>query len=315
MDTTHGTHSSRVTDGTRGTDSSHVTDGHPLPPGTDPEQLRLLAVRLAAEAGRLLLEHRRGVVSVARTKSTATDVVTAADLAAERRVRELLAAERPDDGVLGEEEAALTGTSGLTWVVDPLDGTVNYLYGTGSYAVSVAVVAGPPRPDAWRAVAGAVLDVERGQTFSATAGGGARLDGPLPGGEHADGLPLEASGCTSLAACLLGTGFGYDAGVRAEQGRAVAELLPRVRDVRRVGAAALDLCMVAAGRLDAYVERGLHPWDHAAGVLVAREAGAVVTGPDGGPVDARLCVAAAPGVAAELDRAVRESGYSPHHLP
>ena len=250
----------------------------------------------------------RGVVTVARTKSTPTDVVTAADLAAERRLREVLAAERPDDGVLGEEEGHAGGRSGLTWVLDPLDGTVNYLYGTGAYAVSVAVVEGPPRPGAWRALAGAVLDVERGQTFSAAAGGGARLDGPLPGGGRADGLPLSASGCTALSGCLLGTGFGYDPEVRRAQGRVIAALLPQVRDVRRVGSAALDLCMVAAGRLDAYLERGLHPWDHAAGVLVAREAGAVVTGPDGGPPDGDLVLAAAPGVAAELARAVEAVG-------
>ena len=277
-------------------------------PAPHPEELRRLAARLAAAAGEVLLEHRRGVVTVARTKSTHTDVVTAADLAAERRLRELLALERPDDGVLGEEEAPLAGTSGLTWVLDPLDGTVNYLYGTGSYAVSVAVVAGPPRPDTWRAVAGAVLDVERGQTFSACAGGGARLDGPLPGGGTADELVLSASGCTRLADCLLGTGFGYDAQVRREQGRALAELLPQVRDVRRIGSAALDLCMVAAGRLDAYLERGLHPWDHAAGVLVAHEAGAVVRGPHGGPPDHRLTLAAAPGVVEDLVRAVEAAG-------
>ena len=284
-----------------------MTAAVPVADGT-PEELRRLAVRLAAAAGEVLLEHRRGVVTVARTKSTHTDVVTAADLASERRLRELLAQERPDDGVLGEEEAPLAGTSGLTWVLDPLDGTVNYLYGTGTYAVSVAVVSGPPRPDAWRAVAGAVLDVERGQTFSATAGGGARLDGPLPGGGSADGLVLAASGCTRLSDCLLGTGFGYDPQVRREQGRVVAELLAQVRDVRRIGSAALDLCMVAAGRLDAYLERGLQPWDHAAGALVAHEAGAVVRGHHDDPPDHRLTLAAAPGVAAELVRAVGVAG-------
>lgn len=285
-------------------------------PGGEPreepgaEELRRLAVRLAAAAGEVLLEHRREVVTVARTKSTHTDVVTAADLAAERRLRELLARERPDDGVLGEEEGHVGGSSGLTWVLDPLDGTVNYLYGTGTYAVSVAVVAGPPTPEAWRAVAGAVLDVERGQTFSAAAGGGARLDGPSPGGGTADGVALRASSCARLADCLLGTGFGYAPDARREHGRAVALLLPQVRDVRRVGSAALDLCMVAAGRLDAHLERGLHPWDHAAGVLVAREAGAVVLGPGGGPPGPDLVLAAAPGVVEELARALEATETS-----
>lgn len=273
------------------------------------EELRALAVRLAAAAGEVLLEHRRGAVTVAHTKSTHTDVVTAADIASERRLRELLAAERPEDGVIGEEEGHTRGSSGLTWLLDPLDGTVNYLYGTGTYAVSVAVVEGVPRPDAWRAVAGAVLDVERGQTFSAAAGLGARLDGPPPGGGPAETVALQASGCARLGDCLLGTGFGYDPEVRRQQGRAMASLLPQVRDLRRIGSAALDLCMVAAGRTDGYLERGLHPWDHAAGVLVAREAGAVVRGRGDAAPDLDLVLAAAPGVVDELVRAVEASGY------
>ncbi len=193
-------------------------------------------------------------------------------------------------------------------MLDPLDGTVNYLYGTGTYAVSVAVVAGEPDPATWRALAGAVLDVERDQVFSAAAGQGAVLDGPLPGGGTATAAPLRASSCDELAGCLLGTGFSYDPGARAEHGRLVATLLPQVRDVRRVGSAALDLCMVAAGRLDAYLERGLHPWDQAAGVLVATEAGAVVRGRDGAPPDGRLVLAAAPGVVDALERAWSAAG-------
>ncbi|WP_380168031.1 inositol monophosphatase family protein [Jannaschia sp. R86511] len=264
-----------------------------------PEQLRALAREVARAAGEVLRQHRRGAVTVARTKSSATDVVTAADLASERELRRLLGAARPDDGVLGEEEGVVEGRSGLTWVVDPLDGTVNYLYDTGTWSVSVAVVSGSPDPEHWQVLAGAVYDVERDQMYSAAAGGGADLDG----------APLRASGCTELAACLLSTGFGYDPVQRAEQAAAVAVLLPQVRDLRRIGSAAVDLCLVAAGRLDAHVERGLKPWDHAAGALVAAEAGAVVVGRDGGRPGAGLLIAAAPGVAGALQAAVTASGY------
>jgi myo-inositol-1(or 4)-monophosphatase len=264
-----------------------------------PAELRGLARDLAEAAGAVLREHRRGDVTVARTKSSRTDVVTAADLAAETELRRLLARARPDDGVLGEEEGLVPGTSGLTWVVDPLDGTVNFLYDTGTYAVSVAVVRGEPNPYDWDVVAGAVHDVERSQMYSAAAGEGADLDG----------VAIEASGCDRLDRCLLGTGFSYEAEVRAHQAEAMAYLLPRVRDLRRVGSAALDLCMVGSGKFDGYVEQGLNPWDHAAGGLVATEAGAVVHGPDGGRPDRRLVVAAAPGVAAALDEALLASGY------
>jgi myo-inositol-1(or 4)-monophosphatase len=272
----------------------------PLPPGVDLLELRGLARDLAAETGALLLEHRRegaGAVEVARTKSSGTDVVTAADEAAERLLRQRLARHRPDDAVLGEEGGSTAGTSGLTWVLDPLDGTVNYLYGTGAYAVSVAVVLGPPDPATWQVLAGAVRDVERGATFSASRGGGADLDGRA----------LTTSGCDDLSRCLLGTGFSYRAEVRAEQAALLAHVLPRVRDVRRVGSAALDLCAVAAGSLDAHLERGLNPWDHAAGGLAVTEAGGVLLGPAGGPPSQHLVLAAAPGVAGPLVDLVAEA--------
>lgn len=276
-----------------------MSPSRPAEPHPPAEQLRALARDLARAAGAVLAEHRRGVVTVARTKSSGTDVVTAADLASERELRRLLALARPDDGVLGEEEGSVVGSSGLTWVVDPLDGTVNYLYDTGTWSVSVAVVTGPPDPEHWQVLAGAVHDVERDQMYSASLGGGADLDGTR----------LQASGCDRLDACLLSTGFAYDAQVRAEQARAVALLLPQVRDIRRIGSAAVDLCMVGAGRLDAHVERGLNPWDHAAGGLVATESGAVVTGRDGRRPGAGLLVAAAPAVADALRVAVADSGY------
>ena len=272
-----------------------------LPPGTDPPALHALAVELAQAGGAVLRRHRRpaGGVDVTATKSSATDVVTAADLAAEDELRRLLAAARPSDGVRGEEGGMSPGSSGLTWVLDPLDGTVNYLYDIDSYAVSVAVVAGEPRPQRWVEVAGAVHDAARQRTYSAHRGGGARRDGS----------PLRPSDCSELARCLLGTGFGYAVADRRVHAAAIARLLPQVRDIRRLGSAALDLCAVAAGSLDGYVEQGLQPYDHAAGVLVAREAGAVVGGVAGGPVDSRLCVAATPGIAAPLAAAAEAAGY------
>lgn len=265
----------------------------------DPQELRALAVRLAGAGAEVLLEHRRGPVQVSATKSSATDVVTAADLASEAELRRLLATLRPEDAVLGEEEGLVPGTSGLTWVLDPLDGTVNYLYGIGSYAVSVAVVAGEATPGRWRALAGAVRDVTAARTYSAAAGHGADLDG----------VAIRPSGTTELSQCLLGTGFSYRREVRVQQARAMARLLPQVRDVRRIGAAALDLCLVASGSLDGHVERELKPWDHAAAALVAVEAGAAVRGRGGSAPDDRLTFAAAPGVAEALWSAVRDSGY------
>lgn len=268
--------------------------------GSDAPALRRLAVELAEAAGAVLREHRSGHVGVASTKSSATDVVTAADLAAETELRRLLARVRPQDGVLGEEEGLIAGASGLTWVVDPLDGTVNFLYGISAYSVSVAVVSGEPAPDRWEAVAGAVYDVPGDRTYSAAAGHGANLAG----------VPLRPSGITELSMCLLGTGFSYRAERRAEQALAMAALAPQVRDLRRIGSAALDICMVAAGAMDGYVESGLNPWDHAAAALIAREAGAVVRGPTGqAAVDVRFAFVSAPGVADQLWDAVAATGY------
>ena len=187
-------------------------------------------------------------------------MVSDADRAAERAITALLRAERPDDGIMGEEGAAVEGASGRRWVVDPLDGTTNYLYGFPQWAVSVAV------EDASGALAGVVLDPVRGELFRASRGAGADL-----GGE-----PLHVRDGAQLSRSLIATGFGYEAGWRAEQARVAAHILPRVRDVRRAGAAALDLAWLAAGRLDGYWERGLNPWDWAAGRLLVTEAGGAV---------------------------------------
>ena len=245
-----------------------------------------VAQLVAREAGALILDGRRRHVSVAATKSSAQDVVTAMDLASEALLRRRLAELRPDDGILGEEEGFQPGTSGVTWVVDPIDGTVNYLYGLPAYAVSVAAVStsdgsSAPDPATWTALAGCVVAPEDGRTYTAGLGLGAWLD------ERA----LRVNAARPLIDSLVGTGFGYTASRRTSQARIVAELLPQVRDIRRVGSAALDLCTLAAGGLDLYYERGLQPWDLAAGALVAQEAGAQVTGLRGQPAQEAMTVA------------------------
>ncbi|MBD8869630.1 inositol monophosphatase family protein [Nocardioides donggukensis] len=217
-----------------------------------------LARTVAGEAAALVRARRAAGVTVAATKSSPVDVVTEADRACEELIRERVLAARPGDGFLGEEGEELVGTSGVTWVVDPIDGTVNFLYGIPQYAVSIAA----ERDGA--AVAGVVVDVASGVEYHATRCGGAWRDGTR--------LGVRAPAPTSERLVL--TGFNYEAHVREVQAAAVARLLPQVRDIRRLGSCALDLCHVAEGSADAYVEEGVSPWDHAAGGLVAREAGA-----------------------------------------
>jgi myo-inositol-1(or 4)-monophosphatase len=223
-----------------------------------------LAARAAHRGGAELIR-RAGAPTAVTFKSTATDPVSDADRAAEAAVVALLTRERPDDGLLGEEGTERAGTTGLRWVIDPLDGTVNYLYGIPHAAVSVACErrAG----DGWKAVAGAVHDPARGETFTAALGAGARVNG----------VPLRVNDPVIPAAALVATGFAYGSASRARQAAVVAALLPRVRDIRSGGSAALELCWLAAGRLDAYYEDELARWDWAAGALIATEAGAVVT--------------------------------------
>jgi len=264
-----------------------------------PDQIRPLvqiAEMLAREAGALILDGRRRQVTVAATKSSAQDVVTAMDLASEDLLRRMLAELRPDDAVLGEEGGHRAGTSGVTWVVDPIDGTVNYLYGLPAYAVSVAAVVGEPTPATWTVLAACVHAPATQETWTAGHGLGA----------HLDGRRLTLGAPPSLGGCLLGTGFGYVAERRRAQARVLAAVLPLVRDVRRMGAAAIDLCQVATGRLDLYYERGLQPWDLAAGALVVAEAGGVVTGLRGAPAGSGMTVAGAPERVAELVRILEE---------
>ena len=227
-------------------------------PDADPSVLAAIAVELAEEAGELLRRGQSRVRTTVETKSTGTDMVTEMDRASEALIVEGLLARRPDDGILGEEGADRAGTSGVRWVIDPLDGTTNYLYGFPSYAVAIAAeVEGRP-------VAGAVRDVPHGETFRAALGGGSWV------GERRLRVPTTAT----LATALVGTGFGYEPVRRASQAAVLEGVLPNVRDVRRAGAAAVDVCWVAAGRLDAFYELGLAPWDWAASSLIASEAGA-----------------------------------------
>ncbi|SMF00058.1 myo-inositol-1(or 4)-monophosphatase [Cellulosimicrobium cellulans J34] len=267
-----------------------------LPDDVTVADLRDLAERLAREAGELVRSGRPDQVEVAATKSTATDVVTRMDADSEALLRREIAAARPDDAILGEEEGSSSGTSGITWVIDPVDGTVNYLYGVASYAVSVAAVVGPPDPREWTVLAGAVHSVVDDRTWTAGLGAGATLDG----------RPVRVNAETDLGQCLVGTGFGYDADRRRAQARVLVDVLPQVRDIRRLGSAAIDLCLVATGELDLYYERGLNPWDMAAGALVAQEAGARVTGLRGRPADREMVVAGPPEAVARLVRVLED---------
>ena len=271
----------------------------------DPEELLRIAVEAASEAGRLLASWRGDErPEVVETKSSPTDVVTEMDRKSEALITSRIRARRPADAVLGEEGGQTSGgavgdESGdgeneagpdrVRWVVDPLDGTVNYLYGLHDWAVSIAAEVDGT------VVAGVVEVPRRGETFTAVAGQGAWLHR----GEAT--LALHCSAGVPLGQALVGTGFGYDAGRRQVQGEVVAALLPHVRDIRRGGSAAVDLCSVAAGRLDGFYERGLNYWDFAAGGLIAREAGATVGGLAGKAESTSLTVAAGPGLYQQLE--------------
>jgi myo-inositol-1(or 4)-monophosphatase len=257
-------------------------------------ELLALAVATAKEAGALVARRRAAApVEVSATKSSPTDVVTASDTAAERLIRERIAVARPDDGFLGEEGGSAGGRSTVRWVVDPIDGTVNYLYGIPAYAVSIAA-----EVDGQVAV-GVVHNPASGETWTALAGQGARLDD----------RPIEVGDLADPSYALVATGFNYDAGIRARQARQVAQLLPRIRDIRRIGAASLDLCALATGRVDAFVEQGLKPWDRAAGGLVASEAGARVGGLGEAAAGEDLVVATNPRLWSPLQTLLAEAGF------
>jgi myo-inositol-1(or 4)-monophosphatase len=265
-----------------------MTDGVGVAEPTSAELLDI-AVTVARQAGEFLLAGR-AVDLVIETKSSPTDVVTQMDTAAERLIATAIAAARPADTLLGEEGSVAVSSSSaasvvansdagghaVRWIVDPIDGTVNYLYGLPQWAVSIAA----ERDGV--VVAGAVFDPSKNEMFTAERGGGAYLNG----------RPIRVSACAELALALIGTGFGYDAGRRARQAEVVRSLLPVVRDIRRLGAASLDLCALACGRLDGYFERGLNLWDYAAAGLIAAEAGARVEGLAGTSPSTAFVVAA-----------------------
>ena len=273
----------------------------------DLAELRSVALRVAAEAAELVARMRAPVTTgtagervTVDTKSSETDVVTAGDRAAERLIRERLAELRRGEPVYGEEEGGdrpdqrSAHGGGLTWVVDPIDGTVNYLYGLPWYAVSVAAVVD------WQPVAAAVVEPVSGRQWTAALGQGS----------HLGSTPLRVTATDRLELALIGTGFAYTTQRRRWQGRLVAELVGTVRDMRRCGSAVLELCSVAAGWQDGFLERGLNPWDWAGGSLIAAEAGAVLRlpGPDGSDPDglgADFTMAATPGVAGPLAELVR----------
>ena len=281
-------------------------------------ELRSVAISAAREAGELLAD-RAGQVEVAATKSSPTDVVTEMDSRSEELIRSRILAARPSDAILGEEGGLIgnTGNAPVLWVIDPLDGTVNYLYGLHDWAVSIAAevewadgeaaggqvggeVGGAAGGAAGRKiVAGAVYVPMRGELFCAVRGHGAWLQA---GEDYWQ--PLECGPGVQLDQALVGTGFGYRKERRKVQGEVVAAMLPQVRDIRRIGVASVDLCAVAAGRLDGFYERGLNYWDWAAGALVATEAGAVVGGLNGKPVSSSMAVAAGPALFGPLTSAL-----------
>jgi myo-inositol-1(or 4)-monophosphatase len=237
-----------------------------------------VAVDAASRAGAMLVKRRPPGELDFDTKSSPTDVVTVMDTASQRLIMDALRAARPGDGVLGEEGADDAGATGVRWIVDPIDGTVNYLYGIPQWAVSIAAeVEG-------EIVAGVVHNPVSGETFSARRGEGAYL------GERR----LGVTGADDLGQALVGTGFSYVSAHRARQAEVLRAVLPVVRDIRRAGSASLDLCWLAAGRLDGFYERELKPWDLAAGALIAREAGARVEGLHGRPPGETITIAAGP---------------------
>jgi myo-inositol-1(or 4)-monophosphatase len=256
--------------------------------GADLDGILALAIDLAAESAALIRD-AAGSVGAAHTKSSPADLVTAVDRAVEAHIAARLARERPGDGLLAEEGTHAPATSGLRWIVDPLDGTTNFVYGIPAYAVSIGV------EHDGRALVGVVHDVAHDEVFAAAAGRGARRNARA----------IAPSARDSLAGALVGTGFAYDQTLRTRQLAALARLFAAGATVRRVGAASIDLCWVACGRLDAYYEAGLRPWDSAAGALIAREAGAAlatIPGDDGVP---ELLLASTPALLTPLRDALR----------
>jgi myo-inositol-1(or 4)-monophosphatase len=280
---------SRPTD-SRPTRSSFTASDHGLSDSLL-DELDDLAVSAAQVAGRFIVEDRPRGLGVLDTKSSVNDIVTVMDKQSESLLRAHLLSARPADAILGEEDGASDGTSGITWVIDPIDGTVNYLYEIPAYCVSVAAVIGDPATaGSWQPVAGAICNPLTSEIFHARAGGGAHVR--KAGGDTV----IKVTTVKVLLQSLVATGFGYLPEVRARQGEVLASLLPEIRDIRRAGSAALDLCAVARGSVDAYYESGLNPWDLAAGWIIATEAGALVSGLNGVAPGQEAVIVAGPGI-------------------
>jgi myo-inositol-1(or 4)-monophosphatase len=256
----------------------------------DADELLALAVELARAAGALLRD--RPTDLGAGTKTTPTDAVTVMDRAAEQLILDELGRRRPRDRVVAEEGGSRPGDSGVTWYVDPLDGTVNYVYDIPHWAVSIGVYDGDV------AAAAVVYDGAKDEIFCAQRGAGATCNDRL----------LRVTTLSDPAMALVGTGFAYDATARSRQAEVLRPVLPRVRDIRRAGSAALDLCSVAAARLDAFFEAGMKQWDWAAGALIVREAGGVVAGLRGAPPGETTTLAAGPGLFGGMEKLLVDAG-------
>ena len=257
--------------------------------GAQPDQLEAVAIDIVRAAGQLLVERPRALNFT--TKTSAVDVVTEMDKASEELVKKYLATHRPEDGLIGEEGAQVASESGITWIVDPIDGTVNYLYQLPGWNISIAA------QHHGKTIAGAVFAplLDGGLLWSAHLGGGARM-------RKGTGEPIaiKVNANVPLHLALLATGFSYSTEIRRRQGKRFAKLIPQVRDIRRMGAAAVDLCLVASGMVDGYFEEELAPWDLAAGELIATEAGAIVTNASGGRAGREMVVAAHPSLHGEI---------------
>lgn len=253
----------------------------------DPRELLGLAVSAAHDAGVLIASASRLDLN-ASTKSSPTDFVTEMDAASERLIRQIILRGRPDDGVVGEEGTSIASRSGVDWLVDPIDGTTNYVRGIPNYSISIAAI------NDGKAVAGVVHDPSINETFTAVVGEGAALNG----------TQIRCS-ATVFPESIIGTGFSYSSSKRARQADILRALLPSVGDIRRPGSAAVSLCWVACGRLDAFYEKGLQPWDYAAGALIASESGADVLISEQDQLQDRLVVASAPSVTKRLREILR----------
>jgi myo-inositol-1(or 4)-monophosphatase len=261
-------------------------------PAADPLELADIAERFARQAAAVVDAASREKRSDVSTKTTRTDMVTATDRASERLIVEALHELRPGDGILGEEGSAAPSSTGVRWLIDPIDGTTNFLYGLPGFSVSIAAEVDG------EVVAGVVAAPRHDEVFRAAKGHGATCNG----------TPIHCNDATDLPTSLVATGFGYDAAMRVRQATVLAGVIGKVRDIRRYGSAAIDLCWVACGRVDAYYERGLNPWDLAAGEVIAREAGARTASIEGGPARPGSAVAAAPGIFDALLALLAEAG-------